>query len=87
MNTKVHKQVLWRLDNTYDGDKFTVNGVRKSLRAGVQADNLVVWFETGNDSASLVVVYTGQEVPPEYIYVETIQRKDGIVLHLYCKIT
>lgn len=57
---------------------------RKPIAAAMQGEDPMVWYETGedNDRWSLRVVPTGNVVPEEYDYLDTLH--DGpFVWHVY----
>jgi len=65
-----------------------VDGPMRWLSAGMQGDELVVWaIVTGEAfdkrSVAFRIVCTGEHADPQWEHIATIQRPDGIVLHIF----
>ena len=65
-----------------------VDGPMRWLSAGLQGGDVVVWaIVTGNEfdrrSVAFRIVLTGEHADPQWEHIATIQRPDGIVLHIF----
>ncbi len=65
-----------------------VDGPMRWLGAAMQGEDLVVWAIVDADDGrkrpvTFRIVLTGEHADPQWEYIATIQRPDGIVLHIF----
>jgi len=65
-----------------------VDGPMRWLGAAMQGEDVVVWaIVTGSEfdrrSVAFCIVCTGEHADPQWEYIATIQRPDGIVWHIF----
>ena len=65
-----------------------VDGPMRWLSAGLQGGDLVVWAIVDADDGrkrpvAFRIVLTGEHADPQWEHIATIQRPDGMVLHVF----
>ena len=65
-----------------------VDGPMRWLGAAMQGEDLVVWAIVDADDGrkrpvTFLIVCTGEHADPQWEYIATIQRPDGIVWHIF----